>query len=353
MALKTRKPNGRSSHPCILIEGDEKAGKSWMAAQFTGNERIGRSYWIDLAEGDGDLYGAVPGADYEIVEHDGTYLSIYGAIADVHAEATRARAAGEKPVMLVVDPIGPLWDLLADWARNRAKESKNNKKILEDDENAEINVGPTYWNPATDRWRRCMTLLLTFPGVVLLLARGKEIALIGPDGNPVRGRKDYRVEGHKSLCHDVTAWVRLTRGEHPRIVGGRSVKVDMRPESYKPRQIPDFSLEWLLFDALGYDPDNARVRDGMELKPGSDAPVSEMASVLELGVESAESVEQLKAVYDKVRPAVGKKDITPPEADRLYALIGARKAQLEPPADGAPAERVNGNHPAETVGAPS
>lgn len=348
MTLKTRKPNGRPSHPCILIEGDEKAGKSWMAAEFTGNPRIGRSFWIDIAEGDGDLYGAVPGADYEIVEHDGTYLSIYGAIADVHAEAKRAHAAGEPPVMLIVDPIGPLWDLLGDWARNRAKDSRSNKKLLEDDENAEINVGPTYWNPATDRWRRCMTLLLTFPGVVLLLARGKEIAAIGPDGNPVRGRKDYRVEGHKSLCHDVTAWVRLTRGEHPRIVGGRSVKVDMRPEAYKPRPMPNFTLEWLLFDALGYDPANARVRDGMELKPGSDAPASEMASVLELAVESAETLAQLKAAYDRIRPALEGQDITQHESARLYTLVSARKAQMEA---AEPAAQSNGKAPVEPVGA--
>jgi len=347
MTLKTRKPNGRPSHPCILIEGDEKAGKSWMAAEFTGDARIGRSYWIDLAEGDGDLYGAVPGADYEIVEHEGTYLSIYGAIADVHAEAKRAHDAGEPPVMLIIDPIGPLWDLLADWARNRAKESKGNKKLLEDDENAEINVGPTYWNPATERWRRCMTLLLTFPGVVLLLARGKEIALIGADGNPVRGKKDYRVEGHKSLCHDVTAWVRLTRGEHPRIVGGRSVKVDMRPESYRPRQMPDFSLGWLLFDALGYDPANARVRDGMELRPGAEAPTSEMASVLELAIESAETLDQLRNAHARIKPAVNEQQITGAEAMRLYSMVNERKPQFEGETTPRP---TNGHAAADAVG---
>lgn len=329
MALKTRKPNGRPSHPCILIEGDEKAGKSWMAAEFTGHPKIGRSYWIDLAEGDGDLYGAIPGADYEIVEHDGTYLSIYRAIADVHAEAKRAHAAGEPPVMLVIDQMGALWDLLSDWARNRAKESRGNKKLLEEDENAEINVGPTYWNPATERWRRCMTLLLTFPGVVLLLARGKEIAAIGPDGNPIRGKKDYRVEGHRSLGNDVTAVVRLTRGEHPRIVGGRSTKVDMRPEAYRPKQMPNFTLEWLLFDALGYEPATARVREGMELKPGSEAPTSEKASVLELAVETAETLDQLRAAYQRIGPAFEAQEISQAEASRLSAMVSARKGEFE------------------------
>lgn len=346
MVLRTRRPNGRPSHPCILIEGDEKAGKSWMAAEFTGNQRIGRSFWIDLAEGDGDLYGAVPGANYEIVEHDGTYVSIYQAIADVHAEAKRANDAGEKPVMLVVDPIGPLWALLSEWAYNRASESNSNKRLLAEDPNADINIGPNYWNPATERWRRCMTLLLTFPGVVLLLARGKETALIGANGNPVANKKDYRVEGHKSLCHDVTAWIRLTRGQPARIIGGRSVKVDMRPEKYKGENRPDFSLEWLLFDALGYDPASARVRDHMEMKPGSDAPTSEMAGVLELAIESAEDLLQLKGAYDRIKPALAEQVVTPAESQRLYALVAARKAQLEPP----PSRTANGSRP-EMAGA--
>lgn len=344
MTLKTRKPTGLPSHPCILIEGDEKSGKSWMAAEFTGDERFGAAYWIDLAEGDGEQYGKIPGARYEIAEHDGTYVGIHQAIVDVHAEAKRAHDAGEKPVVLVIDPIGALWALLSDWAYNRASTSNSNKKLLTEDPNADINIGPNYWNPATERWRKVMTLLLTFPGVVLLLARGKETAVIGSNGNPVAGKKDYRVEGHKTLCHDVTVWVRLTRSEPPRIIGGRSTRIDMRPGKYRPETARDFSLGWLLFDALGYDPATARVREGMEMHAGSDAPQSEMASVIELAVETAENEEQLKAAWLKVDPAAKDNVITEAEAAKLSALVKARKLQLTAPPE------VNG-HASALVGA--
>ncbi len=346
MTQRSRKPTGRPSHPCILIEGDEKAGKSWMAAEFTKDPRLGACYWVDLAEGDGDLYGSI--GNYEIQPHDGTYNDIYAAIAEVHAEAARAHAAGDKPTVLIVDPIGPLWSLLSDWAYNRAKKSASNKKLLAEDPNAEINIGPGYWNPATERWRRTMTLLLTFPGIVLLLARGKEIAAIGPDGNPVRGQKDYRVEGHKTLCHDVTAWVRVTRGQPPRIIGGRSTKVDFRPESYRAAAVKDFSLGWLIFDALGYDPVTARVREGMELHPGSEAPPSERATVIEAAIDAAPDEEHLKSAFLWIGPALEQEQITGDEARRLADKVKACLAAMQP---AAPAEeRVNGHDP-ELVGA--
>ena len=39
--LKTRKPTGRVPWPCILLEGEEKSGKSWALAQFSTSDRIG------------------------------------------------------------------------------------------------------------------------------------------------------------------------------------------------------------------------------------------------------------------------------------------------------------------------
>ena len=57
--LKTRKPTGRVPWPCILLEGEEKAGKSWALAQLSTSDRIGALYWIDLNEGAGDEYSKV------------------------------------------------------------------------------------------------------------------------------------------------------------------------------------------------------------------------------------------------------------------------------------------------------
>src|SRR4051794_29446781 len=96
--LKTRKPTGAVPWPFILLEGEEKSGKSWAIAELTKSEPPGPLSWIALNEGAADEYGAIPGADYEVVELSaGSYAELLDAIEKIHAEAKRASAAGEPP----------------------------------------------------------------------------------------------------------------------------------------------------------------------------------------------------------------------------------------------------------------
>jgi hypothetical protein len=264
-ALKTRKPTGAVPWPLILLEGGEKAGKSWACAEFTKDERLGTTYWVDLGEGSADEYAAIPGTRYEVVDHDGTYQDILGQIKAVRAEAQRANAAGEKPVVLVIDSMYAEWEMLKDWVTERARVSKAGKKALAFDPNAEVKPANGLWNDANTRHNRIMYLLMTFPGIVVMTARGKEVAVIGPDGNPVPGKKDYRVEGQKGLGFDASAWVRLSRTEPPIVVGARSVHSGIRPGVDKPQSAPDFTLSWMVFDALKCDPKTATIRDMREL----------------------------------------------------------------------------------------
>lgn len=92
MTLKTRRPTGAVSWPLILIEGEEKAGKTWSCAELTASDKVGRCYWIDMGEGAADEYGAIPGADYEIVEHDGSWSALYQNVAEIHAAITASLA---------------------------------------------------------------------------------------------------------------------------------------------------------------------------------------------------------------------------------------------------------------------
>src|SRR3954454_11586676 len=101
--LKTRKPTGRVPWPCILLEGEEKAGKSYALAQFSASNRIGALYWIDLNEGAGDEYGAIPGAASQLIEHERCVAEVLAAVQAVKAEARRAADAGEPPVVLGID----------------------------------------------------------------------------------------------------------------------------------------------------------------------------------------------------------------------------------------------------------
>jgi hypothetical protein len=351
MALKTRKPTGKIPPPVVLVEGDEGAGKSWAAAELSASEKVGRTVWLQVGtEVTADEYGLIPGARYEIIEHDGSWAQIYGQVLDAKAEAARAQKAGEKPLVLVIDQMGGIWDLLSEWAYNRAKGSTSNAKKLAADPNAEIDITSNYWNDATARWRKLMTALLTFPGIVVLLARGRETALI-ENGKPVNGKKDYRVEGQKSMPFDVPAWIRMTRDGNPVLIKLRSVHNGVQANQ-RSRPLPGFMLEKFIFETLQYEPKTAGTRVVVPHAAGSDAPLSERASVIELAIESAEDSATLRNAFALIEPARTAGDITDVEAKKLGDYARQLKAEMETrqPATEGPA--ANGRQPA-IVGAAS
>lgn len=261
MALKTRKATGIPPWPLILIEGPEKSGKSWMAAQFTASERIGSAYWLDLGEGAADEYIAIPGAKYEVIDHDGTWFDIVGQVREVGAVAE----VSEQPVVLIIDSMTAEWDMIKDWISVRAKESPSGRRKLKEDPNAEIKPSMNLWNDAANRHYELMRMLMKFPGIVIMTARGKETAALDADGRPIEKAKDYRVEGHKNLPYDASVWVRLSRDDQPQVIGCRSVKAGVQPGVDRPIKRADLSLEHVVFDILGLDAALTAPRDMTDL----------------------------------------------------------------------------------------
>ncbi|MEU5428523.1 AAA family ATPase [Streptomyces sp. NPDC020799] len=249
--LRTRKPTSVVPYPLVLLEGEEKGGKTFEAARFSGSPHVGTTYWLELGEDSADEYGAVEGADYELIEHDGTYRDIMGQVEAVHAESKRAAAAGEKPVVLVIDSGSQFWRMLVNWTQDRARRSNTGQNTLKYDPDAEIKPGMNLWNDGAERWHRLMYFLRTMPGIVVLIARGKEVQALDGAGNPIPKTKTWRVEGHKSLAFDATVWVRMLRGDNSAyVVGARSLKLKV-PREGKPLRVPDFSLEKLIFQMMG------------------------------------------------------------------------------------------------------
>lgn len=228
--LNTRPPTCAVPWPLILVEGGEKSGKSWMFAELSASPKVGRSLWLDIGEGSADEYGdAITGKPtYEVVVHDGSWASIYGQVQAAHAEAKRARAAGEKPVCLGIDSMTLLWEMLKDWAGDRAARTDSNRARLARDPGAEIKIPTHIWTDVHARWSRLMRLLMTFEGIAVVTARGKDTIKIGGDGKPVEGERDYKVEAQRNLQFDATVWVRLSRDAHPMIVGARSKHLRIR-----------------------------------------------------------------------------------------------------------------------------
>jgi hypothetical protein len=316
-AIKARKPTGRVPWPLVLIEGAEKTGKSYTAAQFTASQRIGQAYWLDLGEGSADEYGAIPGANYLVLEHDGTWPVIMGQVLAVRDEAARAQSAGEKPVVLVIDSMTAEWDMHKDWISSRARKSNAARRQLERDPNAEIKPAMNLWNDANERHHKLIAELMTFPGIVLMTARGKEVAELGEDGKPIPNAKSYKVEGHKNLAFDATAWVRLSRDNHPEVVGVRSLHAGLRPGVDKAKRVPDLSIEWLVFDYMKCDPTGAQARRMADLVADELAGLAEKVAAVSGG-------EALWALWQTLSPEA-QEQAKPLFAERKAAIEAAQK----------------------------
>jgi hypothetical protein len=353
MTLKTRKPTGKVPPPVILLEGEEGSGKSWITAELSTSPKVGRMLWIELGrESTADQYGAIPDTSYEMVEPDAPtaewdWHTLFMALRDARDEAARAREAGEPPTVLVVDQVGAIWDMLSEWADNRARSTETNSKALAANPNAEYVVGANFWNDATDRWKQFMTLILKFKGIVILLSRGQEVTLF-ENSKPTK-KKTWKVDGQKQLTFDVPVWIRLTRDGNPSLIKMRSVTNGIRPGIDRARGLPSFTLEKLIFELIGWDPTDSGAREVVPMVAGNEPPPTEMFKVLDLAVESAEGLGELKSAFDRIKPAVDSEKITGVEGNRLTAFVGRRKAEMEPvapPVATGPAQTTNGSTPA-------
>jgi hypothetical protein len=262
MAPKTRKPTGRAGWPRILVEGGDKAGKSWSLAELSASPKVGQTRILVLGEDESrwDEYGLIPGARFEIALHDGTWSSVIEAVKDAKDAAAQAQAAGEKPFVFGFDTMTAEWDGHKDWATFRARNSTKNRALLEKDPNAEIDVSTNYWNDARARHRHLMRLLLLFPGIVVLTARGGEVTKF-KDGKPVANQTTWSVEGEKNLAFDVSTHIRMSRDFRPQLISAAGVHCILRPGIDRPKPLPDDKplLEHVIFDMLKLDASTAAV----------------------------------------------------------------------------------------------
>jgi hypothetical protein len=230
--LRTHAPTGRIPWPLILLEGQEKSGRSWS--------------------------------------------------------------------------ITAIWAGLKDWASSRARSSSRGQSLLRKDPHAEVKISTTHWNDAASRWRKIQTLLATFPGPVIITARGKEVAVIGPDGNPIEGQREWSVDCHKELPYTATAWVRMQRTTPPIVIGARSVHAGIKPGADDPKPITDPRaegrlLEWLIFDLLRVDAARVGTRDYREFT-GGDLTEEEKARPEEGEPDQSQTARRAPAQRGRTKP---------------------------------------------------
>ncbi len=320
--LKTRKPTGHIGYPLILLAGDAKAGKSLVPVVLSRSPRVGMTYWMDLGEGAADEYAVLPGSSYEVVEHDGSYREILEQTTAVWHEAARADAAGEPPVVLVTDSTSAEWTMLVNWTNDRARRSRMGQRILNSDPDAEIDPTSNLWNDANKRHARLMNLWMTFPGIVILTARGKEVAVMGDDGQPTK-EKALKPEGQKGIANDVDCWIWMHRDpRRAELMGVRSLQVsvgDRLPTIRLDNGWDVLDLDAFIFDVIG-----ATGPKTDELKPlRGDA----LEGVLDL-VVTAPTDDDLRAIWERVR---GQLPPDSPQYADLLEAVKARRVQLANP----------------------
>ncbi len=243
MSLQTRKPTGKVAWPLLLVEGEEKAGKTYASLALSADERIGRTFAFDMGEGTIDEYASL--GPYEVVDHNGTYTDL---MAKVKAATLEPMVDG-KPNLIVIDSATAVWDVIKDGLTARARRSRAGQKALREDPDAEVRIGQDLWNDGKSRWGRLVNTLIRWDGIAVLIAHGKEVTAM-EDGRPVAGAKpEWKVEAEKNLTKVVTGWVRMTRPHTATAIGWRSLASEApRNGLVLPEDAP---LAHLVFDVLG------------------------------------------------------------------------------------------------------
>ena len=334
--MQTRKPTGRAPWPIVLLAGAEKAGKSWAAAEATGHDLIRDAYWLGIGEDDPDEYAQVPGADFSIIEHDGTYGAILQSLRDLAALPVDPA----HPDLLIVDSMGRLWAQLSDMAqaeanqRAAAKAAKYHRPAPEED----VTIGMDLWNRAKGRWNDALDLLRAFPGPVIVTARLSVVTVMDAQGQPTKEKTD-KIEAEKNLAYEVAAVVKMRARGDAELSGVRSVKLQLD----RPTPLREFSIA-NLWDAMGVGqgmdqrshpaqstvtPEQQQAAE-QEAPPQQQAPQAAPQQWLDRAVRAG-SVDEVRGLWLQARDAGAL-------TDGLKAALNQRAADLQaqPPQDQQP-----------------
>ena len=311
--LRTRQPTGQIAWPLILVEGEEKVGKSYASYSLSADPRVGRTFVLDLGEGTADEYKAL--GPYEVIEHNGTYADM---LDQLRAACDVPQQEG-KPNVIVIDSATAVWELIKDWTEHRARNSNAGRKRLADDPDAEVDVPMNLWNDARERWNRIVNLLRKWDGIGILICRARETAKV-QGGKPVAGQTDYTIEAHKSTPFAVKAQVRMTKPHTATLVAIHKLGAHV---PLKGVPLPDENpLGHLVWDVLGAGTGPARIVNGtIGLTVGA-------AKTRLLAMLDARNVPESRGVAMKLWAEHGPGDVDEVSDEAMAALIAAAEAHL-------------------------
>lgn len=183
MTVTTRKATGLPSWPLLLLTGRRGAGKTFTAAEASASPLVGGALWVGYGEPDPDDYAAIPGARFDLVEHDG---SIRGLVATLEEIAGMPETS--PPTLLVVDSGTRIWETISDDTRARK---------------GDVVDGGELWGPGKADWQAILNAMRRHKGPAIITARYEELGVLAD------GTYAWKVKAEKGLSYDVDGVIEM------------------------------------------------------------------------------------------------------------------------------------------------
>lgn len=236
MPLRTSKPTGQMPYPTTVIAGVKGSGKTSQLVLASASDLVGRSFLLTVGEERPDAFAGMGGADFEMIEHDGTFADILDQIREVHATP---RGEDGRPNFFGLDTMSAIWNLLLEQGQTAAN---RRAQLAAQRQRSAAPVGPVKmvnedWEALRRDWGTLLNLLRTMDGPVAMTARLEELT-VTVDG-VATAEKVWRMRADPNLGYEVTAVIEMARrGEFT------LTKLNDPAAGFSgPRPWPDFTLD--------------------------------------------------------------------------------------------------------------
>jgi hypothetical protein len=297
----TYEPTGDASWPLTGLAGVDHAGKTYLAAQASGSDLIGQTFFIPFGEAEANAYGRVPGARFKIVHlPDGSYRTLLGAVLWA---VRQPRVTPDKPNLIILDGGTKLYHMLQEeqqlTAYQRAVAKAKERGWRAPDPDA-LRISNDGWNAIKERWAAVIDPLKEHDGPAIVTVLLEDLMVVNDKGEPTKDRT-WKWQAHKTLqsrCDD-TLEIRDRDTRDVLITGTRSLIWRPADGEVDGRRIPGFTFD-RYWRTLGLD--KAPVSQPAVAQPDATAYLAEVAE------QTARDVAANEQASDR-RDAIGRGEL--------------------------------------------